>query len=169
LLAEGNEVLLPTAGLSMGHAIRGGEAVVIRAVPEREIRFGDVIVFDRAGQLVCHRVVRVKIGALGREFVTKGDPVVGFDNPIPWAAVLGRVVRVKWPNGDFRLDTRRGRWTGRFLAACSLVAGWLYHLFPFKGGLNKSGRVVRAAWHFLRFPSRLVRRINERMNRHRLL
>ena len=47
LLAEGNEVSLRTAGLSMGHAIRGGEAIVIRAVAEPEIRFGDIIVFDR--------------------------------------------------------------------------------------------------------------------------
>jgi hypothetical protein len=167
LLAEGNEVLLQTSGLSMGHAIRGGESVVVRAVSERDIGFGDVLVFDRAGRLVCHRVVRVKTGPSGREFVTKGDPVLGFDAPVPYAAVLGRVIRIKWTDGDFRLDTWRGRWSNRVLAASSLAMGGLYRLYPWKGGLRRSGRGVHAAWQLLCFPSRLVRRINERVNRRR--
>jgi signal peptidase I len=167
LLAEGNEVLLQTAGLSMGHAIRGGEAVVIRAVPERDIRFGDVLVFDRAGQLVCHRVVRVRNRPTGREFVTKGDPLVGCDDPIPFAAVLGRVIRIKWPEGDFRMDTWRGRWSNRILAATSLAAEGMVRLLPWKGALRKSGRGVRAAWRFLCLPSRLFRQVNERLNRRR--
>ena len=164
LLAEGNEVLLRTAGLSMGHAIRGGEAVVIRAVPERAIRFGDILVFERGDQLVCHRVLRVRRTSAGREFVTKGDPVLGFDEPIPYSAVLGRVVRVKWPGGDFRLDTWRGRWSNRFLAVASLAVAGLYRVFPWKGALKKPGRGVYLLWRVLSFPSRLVRKINERIN-----
>jgi len=162
LLAEGNEVMLRTAGLSMGHAIRGGEAVVIRAVPERDIRFGDILVFERGDQLVCHRVVGTRARGAGREFVTKGDPVLGLDEPIPYAAILGRVVRVKWPGGDFRLDTRRGRWSNRFLAVVSLGVAGLYRVFPWKGALKKPGSGVHAVWRLLAFPSRVVRWISER-------
>lgn len=167
LLAEGNEVLLRTAGLSMGHAIRAGEAIVIRAVPERDIRFGDILVFERGEQLVCHRVVRTRTRGEGREFVTKGDPVLGLDEPVPHAAVLGRVVRVKWPGGDFRLDTRRGRWSNRFLAVSSLAIAGLYRVFPWKGALKNPGSGVHAVWRLLSLPSRLVRRLNERLNRRR--
>ncbi|MBP7828640.1 MAG: hypothetical protein KA248_01845 [Kiritimatiellae bacterium] len=167
LLAEGNEVLLHTAGLSMGHAIRAGEAIVIRAVPERDIRFGDILVFERGEQLVCHRVLRARRSGTGREFVTKGDPVLGFDDPIPYSAVLGRVIRIKWPGGDFRLDTRRGRWSNRFLAVSSLAIAGLYRLFPWKGALKKPGRGVHAVWRILSLPSRGVRRLNERLNRRR--
>ena len=132
LLEEKNEVFLPAAGLSMDPAIRHGEGVVVRAVPETEIRFGDVVLFNRSGQLVAHRVVRVQRGGAGRRFVTKGDRLAAFDHPIPGPAVLGRVVRIKRLNGDLRLDTCRGRWSSRLRAAGSLAMGWACRFFPGK-------------------------------------
>ena len=97
-------------------------------------------------------------------FVTKGDPIGAFDPPIPYSAVLGRVVRIKWPAGDFRLDTWRGRWTNRTLATVSRATGWMYRTAPFKGVLKRCDGLLRFAWRLVASPSHQVRKINERMN-----
>ena len=129
---------------------------------ERSIRFGDVIVFDRDGQMVCHRVVRIRRGPLGCEFVTKGDPVPGFDEPVPGTALLGRVIRIKRPGGELQMDTRWGRWSNQAQAAASLAAGYLYGLFPWKGAFRGTGWPARGARYVLHLPSQLVRILGER-------
>jgi signal peptidase I len=160
LLQEGREVLLSTVGFSMGYSIRSGEGVVIKAVPENRVRFGDVIVFEREEQLVCHRVVGSTTGARGRLFLTKGDPLVGFDEKVASGDVLGKVVRVKWREGDFHMETPRGRALNVSLALLSLGVGLHYRLFPIKEMLNRSnpGWAERVWYGFLALPSRAARK-----------
>ncbi len=161
ILNAGQEVLLTTAGLSMGYSIRGGEAIVVRAVPAAEVRFGDIIVFQRAGLFVCHRVVRVRTAPQGRVFLTKGDPVISFDEAVEARDVLGKVVRIKWPEGDFRTESPRGRLLNTALACLSLLAAGLYRFFPLKGILKRGERgwAVNLLYRLLAFPSRTARKL----------
>lgn len=162
LLAEGNEVPVHTSGFSMGPTIRGGETVVVRAAAETEIRFGDVVVFDRDHAWVCHRVVGVRRGPAGRVFVTKGDPAPGADAPVPFAAVLGRVVRARRPEGDVRMEGPRARLVNLLLAAGSLAAGWWRRRVP--AARTRSIEVLTGRRRTDGRAARLVRRLHGRVN-----
>jgi len=160
LLQEGREVLLRTVGFSMGYSIRSGEGVVIKAVPENRIRFGDVIVFDRENQLVCHRVVGFATNAQGRVFLTKGDPLVGFDGKVGYKDLMGKVVRVKWREGDFHMETPCGRALNVSLALLSLGISLHYRIFPLKGLLDwpNPGWAEKVWYGLLALPSRAARK-----------
>lgn len=167
LLAEGREVLVATAGLSMGHTIRSGEAVVIRKVPAERIRFGDIVIFRRKDAWVCHRVLRRRRDGAETVFRTKGDPMASFDDPVPYPDVLGKVVRIKWPEGDFSTETPAGRLVNRTAGLLSLAAGALYRIFPFKGIATRWSR-GGATWRIYRlmsFPSRILRSLAQRRAR----
>jgi signal peptidase I len=161
LLQEGHEVLLSTVGFSMGCSIRGGEEIVIKVVPENRVRFGDVIVFDREDQLVCHRVVGIVSNAQGRVFLTKGDPLFGFDEKVGYNDLMGKVVRVKWREGDLQMETPRGRALNISLAILSLGVGLHYRLFPLKETLDSSkpGWAERIWYGLLTLPSRAARKL----------
>ena len=167
LLAEGREVLIATAGLSMGHTIRSGESVVIRKVPPDRIRFGDIVVFRRDDAWVCHRVLHRRRDGAGIVFRTKGDPMAGFDEPVAYADVLGKVVRIKWPEGDFSTETPGGRTANVAAGLVSLAAGALYRVFPFKGVASRwsHGGVTWRLYRLMSFPSRILRSLAGRRPR----
>jgi hypothetical protein len=51
---------------------------------------GEIVLFERQGKVVAHRVIGVKAGVL----LTKGDSLSYFDSPVQEAEVLG-VVRAR--------------------------------------------------------------------------
>ena len=77
---------------SMEPEIPIGSVIYVAAAPPEELQVGEIITFMREGEAVTHRVVRNRL--LEGELVTKGDanPVEDID-PVPYAAVIGRVER----------------------------------------------------------------------------
>jgi signal peptidase len=75
-----------------------GDALVVMGVPEKDLKIGDVIVYDIAGQNtpIVHRIVKIEDG----QFTTKGDHNPTFD---PWKPIKihGKAVLVipflGWP------------------------------------------------------------------------
>jgi hypothetical protein len=61
------------------------------AAPPGPIQIGDVVVFDRHGRLVVHRVV----GRTGDLLITRGDRLRYPDAPVPAAAILGCVAAIE--------------------------------------------------------------------------
>jgi signal peptidase I len=104
----GHESLWPVEGGSMWPLIREGDVAVI-AHGERALRRGDVVAFRQAGQVVIHRLERLKeAGSL----VTAGDTHIFADAPVPPGDVLGRVVAIQTPTGRYSLTSRRAQVTG---------------------------------------------------------
>lgn len=82
------EVALRARGTSMLPSLREGDLVTLASAAI--IMPGDIVVFRREGQLVCHRVVAF----LGDgSALTRGDNAGGPDAPVARADILGKVER----------------------------------------------------------------------------
>lgn len=98
LLVERARIVM--AGESMAPALRRGDEVIVEPLRERAPQAGEIVIYRRAAQWICHRVVQAAdpVSAL---IVTQGDAVRQPDAPVPLDHVVGRVVGVA---------KRRSRW-----------------------------------------------------------
>jgi hypothetical protein len=101
-----------------------------------EIGGGDIILFERCGQLFAHRVTAVSGAAEHRVLTTRGDSLPHTDSPVRSSQLLGRVNRVV----RAEKETQPVRHPGVFSSATS----WL---------LCRSNPLKRAAlaWHSRRY------------------
>jgi len=91
LTALGYVTLAVVEGTSMEPVLQTGDVVVvIRKVKPEELSVGDIVVYRRGSSLVIHRVV--SLGPSG--LVTKGDNNWAPDPPVPYEAVVGKVLSV---------------------------------------------------------------------------
>ena len=58
---------------SMTGAINKGDVVLFEAYDEQEITKGQIILFDKNGLTLVHRVVKIEEGKDGKHYITKGD------------------------------------------------------------------------------------------------
>jgi phage repressor protein C with HTH and peptisase S24 domain len=87
-LAESGSARLHVNGTSMMPTLAAGDLVRVEPVG-RPVR-GDVVTFSCAGVVVTHRIVRIK----GDAIVCQGDGRRDADEPVPAAALIGKVVDV---------------------------------------------------------------------------
>jgi signal peptidase I len=90
VLASFGEARLPVSGSSMFPAMWPGDLLEVRR-PAEPIQTGDVVLFERHGRLVVHRVV----GQTGHHLITRGDRVRHPDAPVPASDILGHVTAIK--------------------------------------------------------------------------
>jgi signal peptidase I len=90
VIASFGQARLPVTGSSMFPCMQPGDLLEIRRLAG-PIQIGDVVVFDRHGKLVVHRVV----GRTGDLLITRGDRLRYPDAPVPAAAILGCVVAIE--------------------------------------------------------------------------
>ncbi|MGH7241519.1 MAG: signal peptidase I [Candidatus Saccharimonadales bacterium] len=77
---------------SMAPTIRKGDAVFVRPVNSADLRVGDVVSYRSPRNqttIITHRIVRVE--AVWRLLITKGDNAQQLDDPVPTSAVIGKV------------------------------------------------------------------------------
>jgi len=99
LLGDGFNVRLNTRGFSMFPLIRTGDRIIIK--PVRSPAPGDVIVFKRNDELVCHRLRRISMKDGITFLQTKGDNQFKPDEPITLSDILGKVVEIDRGNVAF--------------------------------------------------------------------
>ncbi|HLS25636.1 MAG TPA: signal peptidase I [Beutenbergiaceae bacterium] len=78
---------------SMEPTYSAGDMVV--AVPQETYRIGDVVTFQPTSgdpTLITHRIVGVRAGSEGTEYITRGDANGADDPPIVAEQVMGRVL-----------------------------------------------------------------------------
>jgi signal peptidase I len=83
-------------GRSMMPFLRGGEILTIQKIPITSLRIGDLIFFKtKEGFPLLHRIIKKKFN--GNKFLiqTKGDALIGFDEPVTEDAILGKVCTVE--------------------------------------------------------------------------
>lgn len=108
---------------SMHPLIREGDRILVEHVPPGQIKFGEIVVFRRSGQLVIHRVLGRRISGGQVYFLEKGDGNLGA-YPVPAEDVVGRVRRIDRATVSIDLESGLGqalRWT---LALNSYI-GWV--------------------------------------------
>jgi hypothetical protein len=109
------QAMLAVTGTSMLSSIWPGDILEVRRQNATEICQGEVVLFERDGRLLAHRVV-AKLGGPERTLlVTRGDALRAPDSPVSPEELLGRVTAIL--RGGRRLEPRLTRW-GR-------VASWV--------------------------------------------
>ncbi|MEX2459229.1 MAG: signal peptidase I [Actinomycetota bacterium] len=106
---------------SMAPAIRAGDVVVVRMVEPARVARGDVVTFrdpSRQGDLVTHRVVRMRREGGAYAFVTRGDANTGVERwAIPVDGRLGRLA-LRVPNAGYAVA-----WLGVPTVRLAVVTG----------------------------------------------
>jgi signal peptidase I len=110
---------LPVLTGSMAPLIGSGDRVLVGKVAAEQVRFGDIVVFRRKGDLIVHRVFRKHRTANGLRFSEKGDTRFAFA-PVGGEQIVGRVTMVEKRGRMLSLTSPLSRFTNLALSA------WLY-------------------------------------------
>lgn len=131
---------LPVRGMSMLPLLRDGDHLLL-AHGNRDIRRGDIVVFQRSDGLIAHRVLQVLDSQSGRALLTKGDYVSDLDPQIPAEELVGQVLAVRRGERQMRLNTRAWRRAGEVIAWVMLAETWLFNKLRGRRGVeNIHGR-----------------------------
>lgn len=157
-LAQSSLVRLRVSSDSMAPLIEQGDTVLVRSVHPRDLRRGDLLLVERDGSFLVHRLV----AAGAHDVQTKGDNVSHADPAVALQEVLGRVVAVE--RGGRRIELEEGRWP---LVNRSLgLLGW-YEVRLFAAGRKikrrlvgaRSGRLTRGLASLAAVPFRWMTRL----------
>jgi hypothetical protein len=119
VVKSGPGVHIPVSGRSMGPYYESVSGIIVRAVEPGKLRIGDIVVAQRDGRWVVHRVMWKVHG----RFITKGDGLGQLDRPrLNQAEVRGRVAGLVLNDGTtIQLDTFKARCRG----VVKVLRGWL--------------------------------------------
>jgi len=124
ILARGICLRFKACGSSMHPFIQDGDTIIIEPKTTSELNIGDVIFYRRPqGSYIAHRLIKKNGSA---SFITKGDNLCSFDNPVPIAQTLGRVIAVERNGRCYRLDSRLNMILSRTWTKLSPKSRWLY-------------------------------------------
>ena len=93
LLNDGISVRVSTRGPSMFPLISPGDKITIK--PETDYQIGDLVVFKRDDQMVCHRLVKVFERDGIRYCQSRGDSFFVPDDPVAADQLLGKVINIE--------------------------------------------------------------------------
>lgn len=116
LLARGRTATFTVRGVSMLPTLREGDRVSLKHLGDKPAQAGDIVAFMRGPVLCLHRVLAVvHDGRTGRitYYLTAGDGLLAHDGRQPAEAIVGKVVRVQGPRGDWSPDSLLRRAQGR--------------------------------------------------------
>ena len=78
---------------SMRPLMRTNDHVLVQSIQPGEERFGDIVVFERDGQLIIHRVIGRRLIGEQSYIIEKGDASL-HSSLIPSYSILGRVLEI---------------------------------------------------------------------------
>jgi signal peptidase I len=106
-LRERGQIRLRLQGDSMWPTIPAGSLVEVVRTSADDLKVGDIVVWQRRGVLIAHRIVEKAQRGSDTFLVTKGDNSAASDRLLSQNAILGRVVAIYGP------DQQRLRRNGR--------------------------------------------------------
>jgi hypothetical protein len=115
VLKSFGQAKLAVTGSSMLSSIWPGDILEVSRQDAAEICPGEVVLFERDGRLLAHRVVEKVCGPEGTLLITRGDGLRAAEPPVSPEELLGRVTAIV--RGGRRIEPRLTRW-GR-------VASWV--------------------------------------------
>lgn len=93
LLRQGIDVRLPTFGSSMFPIITTGDRITVS--PSKNLSIGDIILFKRGDELVCHRLIKIYEEGGIKYYQTRGDSFFHLDFRVTHNQILGKVVKIE--------------------------------------------------------------------------
>lgn len=114
------ESLVKVSGISMEPMLQDGESIVVDHV-KKDLKFGDIGVFNRDGITVVHRVLWKRRAGEKIFYGTKGDWMLHMDAPVESATVMGKVSSVTRQGRRYNLNTSGSIIYSRIMALHSLM------------------------------------------------
>jgi hypothetical protein len=99
VLRQFSTARLVVTGASMLPAIWPGDVLTIQRKELAELRAGEIVLAQREGKLIAHRVTSV-----GDHLITQGDSMPQGDPPFTTSEILGRVVSILRNGRDMPLE-----------------------------------------------------------------
>jgi hypothetical protein len=122
---SGETHYLPLRGSSMLPLLRDGDQVLVSHHLEN-LQRGDIVVFQRSGGLLAHRVLCVLVGDSRKALITKGDHALKLDPRITQEELIGRVLAIRRGERQMNIDTPAWRACGRLISSLMRTQVWLY-------------------------------------------
>lgn len=126
-IERGDEIPLKTYGFSMGYTIRNGDWINVKKANAKDIRCGDIIIFQAGTQFVCHRMITKRNGNI----FTKGDSYLMLDKPIPQDRIIAKVTELNTNGRIIKLNTILNKTINRFIGIYFLIIWHIYKFFIF--------------------------------------
>lgn len=120
-LNSGKVFQFTVSTLSMLPLIKPGDKIMVRKGPLDALECGDIVVFEKYGELCTHRLLYKKTSDSKIELITKGDNSLVIDLPVSKEELLGKVTGIKRGNKFIDLE-------GKFWKVVNGTAGTLSYL-----------------------------------------
>lgn len=91
LLDKGTSIRIEASGYSMYPAISPGNTIIIKPVPEEQLKCGMIIAWKREKDMVVHRLVLAYESDDKKYYITRGDSCRSYDKPVSGDMIAGRV------------------------------------------------------------------------------
>lgn len=107
VLARGQTIRFRAAGSSMLPNVRPNDVLICDPPTERNVRTGDIVLYEAARRLYAHRVSAIRQDASGsRVFTVRADASDAPDPPVGWHQILAKVVAVERAGRRVSVGTR---------------------------------------------------------------
>lgn len=110
-------------GSSMLPSIWPNDTLIVECVNPEDVRVGDIVLANREGRLLAHRVISLDQNSSGVRWITQGDAMAAPDSPVHRDQLLGKVVGLI-RNGKSIAAPAKVSMIGRFVAKaiqCSMT------------------------------------------------
>ena len=123
-LEKGIAMRFKAQGGSMSPFIVAGDTVTVEPADTRELRVGDVVLFQSGDLAVVHRMLYRYVRGGTVYLLTKGDSVPQPDQPVPHTRLLGRVTAIERHGRRIDLDAPPARAFAVLLALASPLSSY---------------------------------------------
>ena len=89
-----NLFLFTTSGFSMWPFLKQGDRVIAKKIPVKELKIGDIALYQKNGQMICHRLVRKIVKEDDVLFYVRGDNSFSSPELISENAFIGKVIGI---------------------------------------------------------------------------
>ena len=138
ILESGLSLRVRVTGRSMAPFLQGGEILTIKKEPPEALRKGDLIFFKNSqGTPLLHRIIQKSKPSDGKiTFLTKGDALIAFDEPVQYHRVLGKVSMIEKTNSKpgskcINMESFQWRTMNAIIAWMSLFKSYFYRALSF--------------------------------------
>jgi signal peptidase I len=111
-----NLSLFETSGYSMWPFLKQGARLVIKKAAGKDLKIGDMVLYKKAGQTICHRLVKKAENKEGVIFYIRGDNSTSKPEIVLENMLVGKVVGIIKNNKTINLDSKTCRITNFFIA-----------------------------------------------------
>ncbi len=116
-------------GTSMNPVLKEGDEILVERVSYEQLRFGNLITYERNGIFITHRFLYLNRQHKGTAMIiTKADNRSKLDKPVPVSCLIGRVAEVKRNGQTIASETSFWHFVARLIAFLSLMEGQFFEI-----------------------------------------